>query len=173
MPTLPFSLLPSARSHLPGRKVTMLCDAGTRGQTGSRLPSSMSFTSPAPTQARTRYLCQCQIVAYHPLEVAKAQQLWACLEKCPDACTHLANIYSNPYKGSTSFPIRMMSVNKDSEITSWTMWNCHFSQSNIVNYQQFHMLQTNLAQTIIWTGIGTNLTRIWYLEVCHLRHRTR
>lgn len=75
MPTLPFSLLPSARNHLPGRKVTKLYDAGTRGQAGSRLPSSMSFTSPAPTQASISYCCQCQTVAYHQLEVAKAQQL--------------------------------------------------------------------------------------------------
>lgn len=115
----------------------------------------------APTQGSINYNCQCQTVVYHQLEVAKAQQLWACLKKYPDTCTHLAKTYSNPYKGSTSFPNRIISVNTDSKIMGWTTWNCHFSRPKLVSYQQFHMVHTNLAHTIVCTGIGTYLTRIW------------
>ena len=37
-------------------------------------------------------------------------------------------------KESTSFPIRMLSVNADSTVIDWATWNCRFSQPVTVNY---------------------------------------
>ena len=153
MPTLPFRSLPSARSHLPGRKVAVLSVTQARQDPG--FPRLVIHLSCANTSQHQLSLSTADShtsavsggkssAASEPAFKRKACRCSYPLGKTTKMCRW----------ESTSFPIRTISVNAESTGIDWATRNCRLSKPVTVNYQQFQMVQTNRVQTTVCTSLA-------------------